>query len=329
MTTAALLDLERPPVASSSPRPFAPARCSTRRDTNLSSQLSLSASAALRSRNMRPRVRDRGLRPHRAPHGSSGQVMSGANYDRGTESLRATVFTQTDPQPMGAATPFESAYVYGRNNPGVYVDPSGKRGVVPGVQPVDGVPEVLALAAPAPRKEKCGTYDRKKAVEYARKYALSPNDAEYHVYTGNGGEDCTNFISQSLKAGGWTTTSVWNSKSRRGPGGPIGVVRHFPDSAAWSIANVFYNTWRNSDRAQEQKTVDGLELGDIIAADWGPNPDGRVSHNMIITGFRGRDPLLSYHSTNVLDRSFAEIQQENPGTTYHYLKLRNSWCSKG
>jgi RHS repeat-associated protein len=238
-------------------------------------------------------------------------------------------FTQTDPMPLGAGSAFEGLYVYGRNNPGVYVDPSGKRGVLPAVQPVDGVPEVLALAAPAPRKDKCGTYDRKKAVEYARKYALSPNDAEYHVYTGNGGEDCTNFISQSLKAGGWTTTSVWNSKSRRGPGGPIGVVRHFPDSAAWSIANVFYNTWRNSDRAQEQKTFDGLELGDIIAADWGPNPDGRVSHNMIITGFRGKDPLLSYHSTNVLDRSFAEIQQENPGTTYHYLKLRNSWCSKG
>jgi Putative amidase domain len=235
-------------------------------------------------------------------------------------------FTQTDPLPMGVGSAFESSYVYANNNPVALTDPSGKRAMLPVVDSVDGVPEVLALAAPKPKKQKCGTYDRKKAVEYARKYALSPNDAEYHVYTGNGGEDCTNFISQSVKAGGWTTTSVWNSKSRRGPGGPIGLFRHFPDSAAWSIANVFYNTWNNSDRAQEQKTVDGLELGDIIAADWDSN--GAVSHNMIITGFKGKDPLLSYHSTNVLDRSFAEIQAENPGTTYHYLKLRNSWCSK-
>lgn len=41
-------------------------------------------------------------------------------------------FTQTDPWPMGASSPFESAYVYARNNPGVYVDPSGLRGVVGG-----------------------------------------------------------------------------------------------------------------------------------------------------------------------------------------------------
>ena len=36
-------------------------------------------------------------------------------------------FTQTDPMPLGAGSPFESAYVYVGNNPVVYVDPGGLR----------------------------------------------------------------------------------------------------------------------------------------------------------------------------------------------------------
>lgn len=110
MTTAALLDLERPAVASSSSRPFAPARCSTRRDTSLSSQLSLSTSAALRSGNTHPRFRDRQLRLHRASHCSSPQVTSGATTTRSTESLRATVFTHD----------------YACNSPLTLSDPSGE-----------------------------------------------------------------------------------------------------------------------------------------------------------------------------------------------------------
>ena len=129
MTTAALLDLERPPVASSSSRPFAPARCSTRRDTSLSSQLSLSASAALRSGNTRPRVRDHDLRPRRALHDPFPQVTSGATACRATKRLRATVFTQTDPLEADIGSPYPSTYVYGNNNPTVYVDPSGLRGM--------------------------------------------------------------------------------------------------------------------------------------------------------------------------------------------------------
>jgi hypothetical protein len=52
--------------------------------------------------------------------------MSGVNYDRNPETCRATVFTQTDPMPMSGGS-FEASYVYGRNNPTIYVDPSGLR----------------------------------------------------------------------------------------------------------------------------------------------------------------------------------------------------------
>ncbi len=49
-------------------------------------------------------------------------------------------FTQTDPLPMGAGSPFESPYVYGMNNPLVFTDPSGLRATV-------GAPNRLALTS--------------------------------------------------------------------------------------------------------------------------------------------------------------------------------------
>lgn len=46
-----------------------------------------------------------------------------------------------------------------------------------------------------------GYYYRKRAVEYAKKYAMTPNTKEWKNYEAYGG-DCTNFVSQCLFAGG-------------------------------------------------------------------------------------------------------------------------------
>ncbi|MEU1409970.1 amidase domain-containing protein, partial [Streptomyces sp. NPDC005728] len=58
--------------------------------------------------------------------------------------------------------------------------------------------------APANRKTLTGgTYDYKAMVSYATKYWNNYNP-DYPDYNGHGaGGDCTNFVSQSLKAGGW------------------------------------------------------------------------------------------------------------------------------
>ena len=46
------------------------------------------------------------------------------------------------------------------------------------------------------------SYDRKAAVEYARKHWNNYNDEEYINYADNGG-DCANFVSQCMIAGGF------------------------------------------------------------------------------------------------------------------------------
>jgi hypothetical protein len=78
--------------------------------------------------------------------------MSGGNYDRNTESLRATVFTQTDPLAADVGSPYPSAYVYGNNNPIVFTDPSGFRAVgPPNGLALDPTPNPIAAADPCAR----------------------------------------------------------------------------------------------------------------------------------------------------------------------------------
>ena len=130
MTTTALLDLERLSVASRSSRPLTPARCSARRTARLTPSLSVSAFGVPRCENTRPRFRNSELRPRRASQPQKCQVTSGANYDRGPKQWWVTVFTQTDPQQPDVGSPYEASYVYGRNSPLVFTDPSGLRAAV-------------------------------------------------------------------------------------------------------------------------------------------------------------------------------------------------------
>jgi hypothetical protein len=71
----------------------------------------------------------------------------------------AEQFTQTDPMPYGSGHAYEASYVYGRNNPLMYTDPSGLRGGLPGcpysANPIaSNQPEMLAwrtqILIPAP-----------------------------------------------------------------------------------------------------------------------------------------------------------------------------------
>ena len=48
-------------------------------------------------------------------------------------SIGRNQFTQTDPAPLDAGSVFEASYVYGYNNPLVYSDPSGLRGMQAGL----------------------------------------------------------------------------------------------------------------------------------------------------------------------------------------------------
>lgn len=146
-------------------------------------------------------------------------------------------------------------------------------------------------------------YDREAAVAYAKKWALDRNK-EYKDYEDWGG-DCTNFISQCLRAGsipfdhvGRDVLKMWywyNDNSR---------------TPSWTAAEPFFkyitgnNSWDTDNLGIYATLVNynELEVGDIVQLVY----EGRAYHNMIVTDIilEGEyliDYLICQHTYDLLN----------------------------
>lgn len=154
-------------------------------------------------------------------------------------------------------------------------------------------------------------YDRRLAVAYAQKWALSRNPLFYD-FTGQGG-NCTNFVSQCIFAG----CGVMNETPIFG-----WYYRSADDRApAWSGVEEFY---RFMIGAPEFLSANGgvgpyallaesprqIEEGDVIQL---ADENNRFYHSLLITGLSDRDVLVSAQSNDALDRPLSE---------YSYASLR-------
>lgn len=142
-------------------------------------------------------------------------------------------------------------------------------------------------------------YDRARAVEYARRWALARNRV-FDDFTGGGG-DCTNFVSQAVFAGccqmNFTETFGW-------------YFRSIEDRApAWTGVEAFFDFFTGSGDfmpvtmrvgpfgyATERQYV---SEGDVVQL---ANADGDFYHTLMITGIEGEEILVSAHSNDALDR---------------------------
>ena len=154
-------------------------------------------------------------------------------------------------------------------------------------------------------------YNRERAIEYARRWALSRNPL-FIDFTGRGG-DCTSFVSQCVFAGcgvmNYTPTFGWYyiSSADRAPAW-AGVDEFFdfvtaePDfvSANGGIGPRGFDVSREGD----------IAVGDVIQL---AKDDGSFYHSLIISGFTDSDILICAHSDDALDR---------PLSSYNYASLR-------
>lgn len=175
------------------------------------------------------------------------------------------------------------------------------------------------IAAPA----SAGTYNREAAKNYALKYALSPNWLEYRTF----GADCTNFVSQSLYAGGWSEIksgsyldNAWYYDFGYGAG----------YSNTWAVAhNLYLFMWKHGERAEfaglySQKPYNGLKIGDVIQADW--EKDGKVDHSLFVTGYGSNgDLLISGHTNPLKDESFEAIIKRNSNARFIGWHIKDSF----
>jgi hypothetical protein len=168
-------------------------------------------------------------------------------------------------------------------------------------------------------------YDRKNVVNYALNYGKHPNPS----YTYFHGNDCTNFVSQCLHAGGvqnhFHPTHPWWYKNGKA-------------SICWSVAASLY--WyikictEQNDFGIKAQTIsikgdtnynssisEVLEVGDLIQY---RNDENRIQHTAIISGFSlgsyGLEPLICQHTFEAVNIPWKKGFKE---TIFHHIQSIN------
>lgn len=150
-------------------------------------------------------------------------------------------------------------------------------------------------------------YDREKAIEYAKRWALYRNP-EYYDYSLIGG-DCTSFASQVLYAGvgemNYRPTYGWY------------YINANDKAPAWTGVNELYRFLVSNrgpgPRAAEVKITE-IEKGDLVQLDF--NCDGKFDHTPVIldTG--------AYTPETILVAAHSKDSYMRPLSTYKYCDIR-------
>jgi len=136
-------------------------------------------------------------------------------------------------------------------------------------------------------------YNRLLAVQYAAMWWSSYNPM-FRAFP----DDCTNFVSQCLWAGGMPMEVT----ARRDTGWwYLGPADQW--SLSWAVAHSLRWYLEVSGRAERRETARELELGDVISYDW--NRDFTWTHSTIVVGFDpAGEPLVAAHSLPSWGRSW-------------------------
>ena len=136
------------------------------------------------------------------------------------------------------------------------------------------------------------SYERSRAVEYARRYAFSQNPV-FGNFRGIGG-NCTNFVSQCIYAGAckmnYTPTFGWYyiSMDERAP--------------AWTGVEYFSNFMTSNSSVGPYgrfAEADECEIGDVVQL--GRENEG-FYHTLLIVGFDADEILVAAQTDDALDR---------------------------
>jgi hypothetical protein len=166
--------------------------------------------------------------------------------------------------------------------------------------------------------ERAFAYNPTAAVNYALTY-WGPYNSNYNSSYREYPNDCTNFISQAMKAGGWVYDDVGDrTASNTWYYGTFTATTSY----SWAGAHNFNTFFAQSGRGWALSHVNDLWLGDVLQADFGPTPDGNISHSMIVTHKDANGvAYLTYHTGNTRNRSVNDIVAGNPGSRWYALAM--------
>ncbi|MFB9236309.1 amidase domain-containing protein [Plantactinospora siamensis] len=144
-----------------------------------------------------------------------------------------------------------------------------------------------------------GGYDYTAMVNYARAWATGRNPA-YPSYS----DDCTNFASQVMRAGGWQTVGSWPFSSRSSNSNWWYGSYASTSSYTWGGAENWYWFATGSGRTYIIYMYD-MGSGDVLQYDY--DFDGNISHTQVCTGRDSTGPLMTQHGSDYRDKRLTEI----------------------
>lgn len=156
-------------------------------------------------------------------------------------------------------------------------------------------------------------YDRREAVRYAERWWNSYNP-EFRIFA----DDCTNYISQCLHAGG----APMRGAPRRDQGW---WYQGDNWSFSWAVAHSlrWYLSGSTSGlRGKELETPEELLPGDVICYDF--QGDGRWDHNTIVVNKDAFGaPLVNAHTNNSRNRywSYEDSAAWTPNIQYKFFRI--------
>lgn len=150
-------------------------------------------------------------------------------------------------------------------------------------------------------------------LNYANQYWYYPNSS-YRTYS----NDCTNFISQIMYAGGWqyAGTSLAQEDSRRWDYGWY----TWTTSYTWAGTQNWYQFATGSGRTYILPYASDLLVSDVLQMDFDKNSN--INHTMIVTQTTGSEKYLTYHSGSAHDKSLTSILEAYPAATNWYYGHR-------
>lgn len=149
-------------------------------------------------------------------------------------------------------------------------------------------------------------YNRKKAIEYAKKWALKRNPA-YYNFDKIGG-DCTNFISQCIYAG----SGIMNYKKTLGWYYNNGNDK----SPSWTGVEYLYNFLiNNKEIGPFGEEVSNVEIGDIIQLSF---YGLKFSHSLIVVENINNKIYVASHTFDSYNRNINSYEYKN--IRYIHLK---------
>ena len=158
-------------------------------------------------------------------------------------------------------------------------------------------------------------YDRLKAVQYAERYWRDYNPA-YEAF----GDDCTNFISQCLHAGG---VPMWGQPNRTKGWWYSGKSWSY----SWTVAHALHlllQSSKSGPKTTQVSTPQELMLGDVICYDF--EGDGRFNHNTIVTAKDIFDmPLVNAHTFDSRMRywTYEDSTKYTPQIQYQFYHIED------